>query len=55
MAKAGGNLSGENGQGKIPRADAGKNAMRVAVQRLCLTGVIAQKIHRFAQFTNAIA
>ena len=52
--QSGGDLPCENGQRKIPRANAGENSIGVAGQRLCLMGVIAQKIHRLAQFANAV-
>ena len=49
-----GDLAREDGEGKIPRADAGEGAMRRIFEGRCAIGVIAQKINGFTQFTDGI-
>ena len=45
-------LPGENGQREVPGADAGEDAARGVLG--CLLGVVAQEIHRLAQFGNGV-
>ena len=47
-------LAGEDCQRKVPRADAGKDAARAGVRRWRAVGVIAQEIHRLAQFCHGV-
>ena len=48
------NLPGENGQRKVPRADAGEDAARGVLKAFGLACIIAQEIHRFAQFAQRV-
>ena len=48
------NLPRENRQGEVPRRNAGKHTTRGRIQTGRLSCVIAQEIHRLAQFGNRI-
>ena len=47
-------LAGEDGEGEVPRRDAGEDAARGRCQGGGAIGVVAQKIHRLAQFGDGV-